>query len=386
MPPNPSPRGVVQYWQHEVYFSSGSYATSQTVTGSIVQLSRIQDVSFSLPYPIEETMYMDGGYDSYLTHATQPTLNLRWFNTNSENERWVGLMNTLAPSGTLGFDIDSEKNVYITTENSLVDAVGATGYGQTKTVIGLGQCLLTQYQLSASVGGLVTADASFISLTAYVNSGQSGNQVPSVNYQDGMRMTGLYSLPAASSQYVTSLPSGTYPTGIYANEVAAISANDLIMTFPQGSPFGVVLTGFQSCYLQSFSLALGINRQEIKPLGNVYPQNRGVLYPITVDLSTEAIVSSYQADALQRIGCLMTGQTNEINVIVKQPCSNATMFGFYFDNLQLESQQFVTTIGRNDVVSLKWRGIITTPNQPFFNPFINFIYNADTTGAWGTKW
>jgi hypothetical protein len=210
----------------------------------------------------------------------------------------------------------------------------------------------------------------FECLTSFVYSGQSGNQIPAINYTDGSQVTGVFSLPPVSVQYTAPNPAGYLSTGS-SNYVSALAYDELIMTFPNATPFGVTLTGDQSCYLQSFNCSIGIDRFPMKTMGYTYPSARPIVYPIHIELSAEAIVSSYQADQLQRISCLGTG--NWINIIVKQPCSNATLFGLYFTGLQLMSQEFVNTIGNRDVVSFQWKGIISNPYQVFFGPTINYL-------------
>lgn len=375
-------RTTQDYWEKAIYCSSGSYLNDQTVPGSIQQLSRIHDAGWTVAYPLEQTMYLNGADESYLTRPTEVSFTMRWYHTQGRNEQYLGLVDYPSGLSGLAFNLDAEKNIYISVENSLVDAVGASGASQTKTVLGLGQALMTSYQLSAAVGGIVESEASFSALTMFVYSGASGNAVPAVSYSNGAQLTGQFILPAASSQY-GSLPSGYLPTGS-VNDVSAISANDMVLIFPGTTPFGVTLTGAASCFIQSFSCALSFNRHELKPLGYEYPPHRAILYPIGVDLVTDVLVSAYQQDQLQRISCLGTGQ--QVYLIVKQPCSNATLFGLYFDNLQFENQDFVTSIGRHDVVSIKWKGIISNPYQVFFNPTVGYIVNPIDNSPWGVKW
>lgn len=379
----PYQRGIQQYFEKSVYISSGDYTTDQTHTGAIVQLSRIQDVTIGVNYPLQQDMYLDAGDESYLATNAGITLDIKYLHTNGVNETFIGLAALLPPTGALGFNLDAEKSIYIAIENQPRDAVGASGVSQTKTVIGIAQALLTQYQLTASVGSIIESEASFDCLTSFIYTGATGNQVPAVNYQNGAQVTGLFVLPPASSQYLLNEPSGYFSTG-NADYVSAISANDLIMTFPQNSPFGVVFSGQQSCYLQSVHVSLSFDRHPFRPMGYAFPASRPILYPMHIELDTEAVVSSYQLDQLERLSCLGTGHS--INVIVKQPCSNATLFGLYFTNLQLESQNFTTTIGRNDAVSIRWRGIISNPYQMFFDPTVNYLINLATSGAYGTNW
>lgn len=366
---------IQRYSSKSIFIDSGSAFDLQT-TGSIIQLSRVTDLTFNVSYPLTQTMYLSSATESYLTTPASVTANLKWWNTSAENEFLVGLGMFAPPSGTLTWGLPEEKNLYISVENTPgVDAIGATGMNESKTVLAFSRGVLNSYQLNAQVGGLIQSSASLSFLTSFVYSGSSGNQSPTVDSQYGTQFTGLFSLPAASAQYNA--------TGL-SDYVSAIAADDMVVIFPQNTPYGVLFSGQNSCYLQSVNLSLTFDRRELKQLGYVYPADRPILYPIRVDLTTNAILSQYQADQLSRFSCLSTGQS--VYVVVKQPCSNLTLFGFYLDNLQIESQDFTTSIGRNDVVSIKYRGLFTNYVQPFFDSTFNYIINLDTSGAWGLNW
>lgn len=375
-------RTAQQYMGKSLFCSTGDYTTDGVGgTGALGQLNRIQSMEWSVEYPLQQPSYLNSATEAYLQHPGSISINLRWDHTQGRNESLLGLAQQLV-SGVLTSNLEAEKNLYMTVENGSYDAIGEAG-GESHTTIGFSQGVMTQYAISAAVGGLIEASASISYLSSFIYSGGTGLQIPSVVYQDGSQVAGTFTLPPASSQYTAVQPSGYLSTGATDYD-AAVGYRDLIMTFPQGSPFGVLLTGAQSCFLQSFTCTLGIARQELKPLGYVYPSHRPIQWPITVDLTTDAIVSNYVADQLGRINCLASGQW--ANIIVKQPCSNATLFGLYFDNLQLVGQQFSTSIGRNDVVTLHWRGVISNPYQVFYDPTINYIIRLDNSGAWGVGW
>lgn len=369
------------YNQKSVFISSGAYDTDQTVSGSLRQLSRIQSLNWNVTYPVDQVTYLDIGDEAYLTSHNSVEVTLGWFHTNGRNEQALGLIDLVGPSGTLALNLDQEKNLYVAMQNTPgVDDIGATsGIGLPQTVLAMGQTLMTSYAMNARLGGFIQSSATLNCLTAYSYTGQVGNQVPAVHYQDGSQLTGLFTIPAATSLYDPNATGLNNPI-----QVAAIGAQDMFLAFPQGTPFGVIFSGAQSCYLQGFDLAMAFDRRELKPLGSVYPPTRALLYPIRIDLSADAVVNRYQRDQLDRISCLATGQS--VYLIVKQPCSNLSLFGFYFDKLQLESQSFTSSIGPSDTVSLKWKGIITSPSTVFFLPFANALGNVDTNLPFGTTW
>ena len=367
------------YWQEyqtkTVWASSGDANSDQLSSGGLRQLARVQSTSFSIESPLVENVYLDSSVEPYNSFPPGVSADIRWLHTDGSTEYYIGLAK-LNSSGTIVLGLEDEKNLYITMEDELgIDAIGAPLAGP-RTVLGLGNAVMTAYEIGGRVGGLIESRATMSCLTANVYTGFSGVTVPSVNYQNGGSQTGRFIIPAPQSQY----SSNRSITG----QPAALGGQEMIMVFSQNSPFGAVLTGQNSCYLQSFNLGLSIDRQEQKPLGYVYPKARPIIYPIKVDLSAEAIVSKYQADTLERFGCNSTGFS--IQMIVKQPCTNLTLFGFFFDNLQLQSQSINQSIGPMDTMNLKWRGWIRTPNDMFIDPSFNYIINLQTSGAYGEQW
>ncbi len=365
-----------QYPNRSVWVTSGNAnETDQTISGSIQQLSRVQSLSWAPEYPLNDAVYLDAGVDQY--RPTPPTVNvsLEWWNSDGSNERFIGL-GRFNHTGQLVVGFDEERSMYVAFQTDQgYDAIGAPTAAP-RTVLGLAQGLLTSYQLSAQVGGLIESRATLNYLTATIYTGASGLQAPVIDPHNGELRTGRFLLPQAATQYDAA--------GSGLDSTAALSASEMVMLFPEQTPFGIVFTGAQACFLQSVQLGINITRQALKPLGYAYPSDRPVVWPVPVDLVTEAIVGTYQADQLRRLTCTVTGQSAAL--VVKQPCSNLTVFGFYFSDLQVVSQQFSESIGSYDRVTTTWRGLLKTPDDTFINPFYNYLIRLDTSGAWGTTW
>ncbi len=311
-------------------------------------------------------------------------MTIGFYHTNGRNEQYLGLLDIVGPSGQLILNLSQEKNLYIASQNTPgIDSISAPT-GGSQSVLAMGQALMTTYGMNARVGGLIQSQATLNCLTMFSYTGSVGNRVPAVNYGDGNQLTGQFVIPQAFSMYDPDQLNTGNAVEALSLSAAAIGARDMFLTFPQGTPFGIIFSGSQSCYLQGFDVTLAFDRRELKPLGSVYPPSRAVFYPIRVELTTEAIVNRYQRDQLDRIDCLGSGQS--VYLIVKQPCSSYTLFGFYFDKLQLESQSFSTSIGQADTVTTKWRGLITTPYTVFCSPWVGVLVDQTTNSGWGGSW
>lgn len=375
----PLPQPAVPYQRYQsksVWVTSGDASTDQTVSGSLQQLSRIQDVTYTIEYPLTDNIYLDSAVESFNPTPPGVNVNLQYWHTQGQNERFLGFVKS-TPSGSYVMGLEDEKNLYVSMQDGFgVDAIGSPSSAQ-QTVIGLGNAVMTAYELGAQIGGFIEGRVTMNCLTANVYTGWSGVRVPSVDYANGGSATGRFTIPAALTQYNRSV----LATG---NNVAALGSQEMFVLFSQNSPFATVFTGQEACYLQSFNLGLSIDRQEQKPLGYVYPKARPIVYPIRVDLTTNAIVNRYQADQLERLACTTTGTA--VQLIVKQPCTNLSLFSFYFANLQPTSQSFTQNIGSLDTVTTQWRGWLTNPNDLFIDPFFNYLIDTTTTGAWGESW
>ena len=394
-----STQPVQSYQSKSVWVTSGDYASNQTISGSLVQLSRVQAADWSVSYGLVDNVYLDGEVDSFYPVPNGVDVNYRWLHTNLNNEVAIGVIQPFTEycrdtQYPLVLDLQREKNAYIGIENrDGVDAIGSPT-GLTQSVLGLAQGAITSYRIGASVGGFVEADANInyltanlynrsyapetltgtmvafnffnvwydVSITALLLSIETGYArykfvsytigpnvpdhgtkingqwasvgtiftvpvgngfsisthtttyivngsfyanyiagqeyfdqftVPSVNYQNGNQLTGKFIMPAASMQY------NRNSSSIYEN-VSALGPKDIELTFSENSPFAVMYTGSQHCYLNAFDMNMTINRVEQKPLGYAYPKARAVMYPVMVEITTEATVSRYQADQLRK--------------------------------------------------------------------------------------
>jgi hypothetical protein len=348
------------FYQKSAFITSGDYLSAQTGAGNtITQVSRLQDLTWTINHPIQNQLYLDAGNETI--EPTRPTFscNLSWLSTNGLNERIAGLL-TNGSSGAL-IDINAQKNVYIGTE--VAEGYNYIGSNGNKTVIGLGQALLSAYSVSAQVGQPIQSAASFEGLNVVSYTGSSGESIPAVNYQLGTQLSGTkFTLPSATRQYD--------PTGSDESLwTAANIASDITMEFPVGSPFALALNSSQ-VNLQSFRANFSVNRQGLHKLGFAYPDARPTLYPVEVNLQMDALVNNYQAQALNNMTCYTTtGQ--EVSVLVENSCEGYYPIQFRLVGLQLKSQSSSVSIGSPfETVSLEWATTITDPFSHQNNIFI----------------
>jgi hypothetical protein len=355
---------MLRFSQHALFCSSGLYSSNQIVSGGVDQLSRVQSTNLSLSWPRIDETYLNESVERARNGRPNVNLTYEYLATAGYNEQIIGLVTDGVNSAF--WNLNQEKNYFVLAKDAFTDANLDSGSSQ--KVIGIGQALLNGYSIAASAGDLVKTTCTLEALNLLMFTGNSG-QNPAVVYQNGQSFSGGVVIPPAQN-LVYSQSSNP------ANDIVALGAKDLIMEFPSGSVFGTLISGTNACQLQSFTLAFSISRNQAKPLGFAYPNERRVNFPIIVELSADAFLEQYQIDALNTQSCFDSG--HNINILVKQPCSDLLALEFYLKGLKLDSQQINTSTQSNfSTVSFTWKGLIGNLNDSGNNVYIKANNGAE---------
>lgn len=328
-----------------LFCSSGTSSSDQTSSGTVRQLSRIQSANIEINLAHEAIDYLDEQTELERVERPVVDLSFEYLATNGNNERNMGLVTDGYNSAF--YRLSEDKNYYLVVgpANSAYDLNFDTG-NLSRQCFGVGNVVLNSYAVSASVGGFVRANVSAQGYNLTYYTGVSGENNPGLNIVDGSQLSGIFVVPLSSEQ------SPEYSLNS-ANDITALSYQDLIMEFPENSALFVYLSGAKSSHLQSFNLSFSVNRGSIKSLGDKFPR-RPVDYPLDVELTAEAFIEEYQAANLNQLNCYDTGY--DINIIVKQPCSNYLALEYYLRGLKLESFTANHSVGQNATVNFRWRG------------------------------
>lgn len=327
-----------------LFCSSGTINDNQFNSGTINQLSRIQNANIELNLNQENLDYLNQNTEIFKVEKPTVNLSYSYYVTNGNNERNLGLVTD--GYNSIFYKIDQEKNYYLvnTPENDGSDINFDMGLIE-RQCFAVGNVLLNGYSVSAAVGGFVTATVNAEGQNLIYYTEVSGLQVPAINPINGDQLTGLFNIPLATDQ-VSEFSLNQ------ANDVIALSYKDLLMEFPNDSVFFTYLSGSNACYLQNFNLSFSVNRQQIATLGTAYP-TRQTIYPIDVELTAEAYIEKYRADALNGLDCYNTG--HNINILIKQPCSDYLAVEYYLRGMQLESMSIDNSVGQYATVNFRWR-------------------------------
>ncbi len=341
-------------------FAGGSSPYSPNFESiSTVNLEGIQSTNVALSYPREDLFGWDGGGDQTLIERPRAELGFSWIFASGINERNIGLVVGVNNSASALSNINAERNYYMLFNQANQDLVGYTAWDN--KVMAFGNGVLTHYDLSAQVGQPTVCNATISALNLLIQPSGTGQPIPAVNKQAGTYPTGLYTLPFAQKTI---------------SEWTEAAPRNIMLTFDSGCAIGALLSGDNSCPIQSFGFSVDIPRQEVKDMGWSYPDMRVAQWPMSIGIHANAYLNALQVDALNRFDCPDSGFN--FNVRFNNACNTDTdTFAFQFNGAKLDSQSFVASVGGLTQVSFNWSLKIYNVNQLTGSP--NFFIN--TTGA-----
>ena len=323
-------------------------------------LEGVTNADVSLVYPREDNFYWDGGGDRNMVDRPRATVDLSWVFGSGINESNIGF--TSSPSGTVSAlaGLNNERNYYILINQDGRDSVGYIDNGS--RVMALGNGLITRYGFNANVGQPTTVSISLEALNLLSQVSGQGQVLPSIYKQYGTGGTATFDLPTPAQEigdYFESAPSA------------------LQLYFNTGCAFGALLSGNNSCPIESFGFTVDIPRAEVKDLGWAYPNERPIQWPVNVSIQASARLTQFQLDTLNRMNCPDSGYSFEVKF--KSGCAGLDDFAFLFRGAKLDSQSFGVAVGGGVAkLGLNWSLKISDVNRVGPNDS-NFFIIAEQT-------
>lgn len=349
---------ILKYNNQVLFCSSRDSNSVQDISGSLIQLSRIQDYSLDISYPYYQGTDLNNNTILQAISRPSATLGLNYCPTNLNNELVFGFV-TGSDQGAFS-NLNSEKNLFVRFSREGYDAINSTN--QSDLVLGFGNGVINSYSLSTAVGNPLQSNTSWEFLEIRSYTGVSGQNLPSFNHNNQDFNTGKFTIFQGNS---------SYQTGISGQNIAVIAQKDLMLSFSTGNCMGIQLTGENSCYLQNFNLALNFNRAHVLELGKKYPTNRDILYPIEFDFSAEAVLNNINEDATSNYFCSNQKYNILLNCKKYTSCSNYyNIFNLAINGLKLERQTFNANLSGPNTVSLSFKGLISNSFDLNNNIFI----------------
>ncbi len=335
------------------------------------QLERVQSANYSFSINRQDINQFGqlGKLDSIQLDAPTVNADCSYYVTDGFTERALGfgLMTGFGNNASAevafvsGHLADgSGRNLVIVTTPEGTDAdlpVRATG--TTDSMIGIGNCYLSDYSVEMAVGSIPTASVSFDALN--INSDAAGApegfDSPAINPVDGTAISDKLILPNAT-------------TG--QGDVAALRPGNItvdISTF-DGIPLANIGTDADGGHIQSASLSIPMSRSTLERLGSRSAYARSVDFPVVATLSVSAILNEVEDSNLADI----VDDEVEKNVTLRLKNDNdVTSVLYTLKGVSFDGESISSSIGSNKTVDLTFSTSVGGPADTSHGVFMSGI-------------
>jgi hypothetical protein len=377
------PRNRVIY-QSEALFNTNDLvditaSTPQTGALFVNQFSRVQSCNYNFNIARRDVNQFGNlaAIDRIILEQPTVGLDFTYLLTDMANEKNLGFSINITGtgivditaaaaansclSGILTSGFVNTKNYFIRTVSEGNDAsafsTDSTANNTPGSTIGLGNGFLTNYSINAAVGDFPTVSVSLECLNMNFSNGNSG-AAPGVTAA-GNIAGGAFVLPQAATN-----PNSENNLG----KVSALRHGDITfsLTKTQGQDYaGVDLT--TAAAIQNFSIAMGLTRTPLQKIGSKYAYSREIDFPVTVTLSVTALVQDLTTGNL--VDLINTDGLYNAVIRLAAPSIATTNnlanegVGYVLKRLNLDSQDFSSSIGANKEVTLTFSTQVGSPQQ-----------------------
>jgi len=359
-----------------IYQSEGLYVSNVASSGSAAsheQLNRVQSANYSFTINRQDVNQFGdlARIDSLVLDPPTVSLDFSYYLTDGFNERALGffVQHTGTATSSQRFANSAELSSGNFASGHLTSSSGANFFITTSpdgedlnkdpsqkldtndTVIGVGNCYVSDYSVDLSVGSLPTVNVTVEGANMLSSTSGSGFASPAVNQENGDSLTN-----------VIVLPNPTQDGGIDSKggPITALRPGDV--TLGLGNVDGeslVILSGTDGAHVQSASISLPLSRTPIDRLGSRFPFAREVDFPVNATLNISAIVANTQAANLADI---LNSGVQEATITVNDTAGDEAI-QYKMKGLKIDSQSFSSSIGSNKTVDITFSTQIGGPND-----------------------
>ena len=333
-------------YQSEALFVSEN-ASSETAAKH-AQLERVQSANFS--YTINRQDVNQFGelarIDSVILDPPTVSTDFSYYLTDGYNERALGfyvetgidatgvgragISNFVSGQMTAG----SGQNMFIATSPEGIDINTDGALTAADSVVGIGNCYLTDYSIDLSVGSIPTASLSMEAANIRSNVAGTGIDTPAVDQEAGTALTGLVTLPTPTTGF---------------SSIAALRPGDVTVSITNFDGDTIAdINGDGSAHVQSVSLSVPLSRTPLDRLGSRFPFAREVDFPLTVSMSISAIVNETTAFQLAN---KLDSNAQSAKVTLKDKNGVAALI-WTLSGARVDSESSSSSIGSNQSLDL----------------------------------
>jgi hypothetical protein len=359
-----------------IYQSEGLYVSNVASSGSAAsheQLNRVQSANYSFTINRQDVNQFGdlARIDSLVLDPPTVSLDFSYYLTDGFNERALGFFvqhtgtatssqrfanSALLTSGNFAsghLTSSSGVNFFITTspDGEDLNKDPSQKLDTNDTVIGVGNCYVSDYSVDLSVGSLPTVNVTVEGANMLSSASGSGFASPAVNQENGNSLTN-----------VIVLPNPTQDGGIDSKggPITALRPGDVTLGLSNVDGESLVkLDGASGAHIQSASISLPLSRTPIDRLGSRFPFAREVDFPVNATLNISAIVANTQAANLADI---LNSGVQEATITVNDNAGDEAV-EYKMKGLKIDSQSFSSSIGSNKTVDITFSTQIGGPND-----------------------
>ena len=329
-------------YQSEALFISKD--ASLTGKADHKQLERVQSANFS--YTINRQDVNQFGelarIDSVILDAPTVSTDFSYYLTDGFNERALGFYvktgggnrndeRQFASGHMIG---SSGKNLFIVTGPEGKDLNGAGAIDDTDSVIGIGNCYVSDYTIDLAVGSIPTASVSLEAANVRSDTGAALAANPAVDQEAGTSLLSGIELPNP-----TSGPS----------DIKALRPGDITVSLTDFDGNTIAdISGDGAAHVQSVSINMPLSRSPLQRLGSRFPFAREPDFPINVSLSVSAIVDE---DTAFQLASKLTAAAANATVTLKNK-SGVNAMTYTLKGAKVDSESMSSAIGSNKTVDL----------------------------------
>ncbi len=326
------------------------FSLGNSGTNLVQQLYRVQSFSCDLNVTRTDINEIDAlaAIDRVITEPPEVTANISYFIANLLNEDTLGFVTDGTCSCISGFlsKAEDERNLFFLGVPEGQDAAGYLGSYAKRSAIGIGNAFVSNYSVSAQVGGLPTASVDFAALNLRVYSTASGSAIPAVDPQNGQDITGkVFVLPAAT-------------TGV-AGMLSTLLPGDITLDLGN-STIGIDLSDAK---IQDFSLSVPLSRENLNKLGSKFAFSKELQFPLSTTLTVNGNVGDLGTGSLSQIFC--NDPNYDLTINMRRPTCSGTpgdiQVRYILKAAKLDSQNFSQTVNGQETFSATWSTQIGAP-------------------------
>jgi len=363
-----------------IYQSEGLFVSknaANTAAGDHEQLERVQSANYS--YTINRQDVNQYGelarLDSLVLEPPTVNVDFSYLLTDSYNERVLGFFVQQSGDGDSLVNVPTQDpntdgnfasghmvahsgiNVYVVTSPDGVDLNKdpSEALDASDTILGIGNCYISDYSVDLSVGALPTISVSLEGANMRSDTSGTNFSSPAINQEDGTSLNPV----------ITALPNPSQtPGGAPADStnavINALRPGDITCAFENVSGETMVeLGGAGAAHVQSVSMSLPLSRTPIQKLGSKFPFARSVDFPVNSTMSISAIVNDVERANLSQV--LESGAQN-IRIDLKDSNDNYAV-RYWLKEAKLDSESFSSSIGSNKTVDLTFSAQVGGPED-----------------------